>query len=940
MTTVHQPTFSRGEVSPALVGRVDLALYGSALAKCKNFVVYPQGGIRNRQGTRMVAPAKSNYSTVRLIPFTFNSEQSYVLEVGMTNSGTSYMRVHTHGSTVVYQTNTAGTYGTTFELTGLPWKALEIPELKFSQSADAITVTHAKYSPQQIVRYDHDKWGIVAIDFSTGPFQPMNSNTSLTVYASSPTGTPNITIKASSPIFEPKNSGLLFRMEPKDFGKSWEPGKTVATGDIRRSDGKYYVVVSGTKTGTMRPTQTEGTWVDGSDTDAVEWRFLHPGHGVCRLGTITTATDTVTASVITRIPDSIATGSSSAYENYTIGSVSVSTTGYDPIVVDVGPNNLPTTGPFECTVVVNFLNAYGGEVTVSQASTGVMIGTTQVQVGIPSELFGWYSSLDPAKASTVSYRAVGAQSTDTHRWAFGSWGAGPQYPSCCSYFQQRQCFAGSPTQPQTVWMSRTNSYLDFSESSPIQDDDSLGYTLASSQIDYINNLLPLDKLIIFTLGGNWVTGSGQSEAVTPANISAKPQSAYGSSAVHPLSVGNSAIYYGKGGTVREIGYEFASDSYTGNDLTVMSQHLLENHRIVDWAFQQSPFPVIWAVRDDGILLGLTYMKEQGVVGWHQHDLGGTVESVCVINECSEDHLYLVVSRPFGKFIEVMYPRCDDEYESYFLDCGGTYDGRNTNPLHRVRVTLTGGTWVAGSTVAIDYDAADGTTMFQYPESGIVGGIPQNDNYDHVVLQAADGTLHRINFITSVGGSKIKAFGSLMSDLPADLQGVWTDNWAWARRYLSDLSYAVGQTFGVYSDGVYAGTAAVDGDGVLQVPLAVYPGMVISVGKLITSDAQTLPIMIPGQGGPALDKKKLVTSLRLLLDKSVACQVGPDELHLDRVTLGTLQDQKSIGHHSGVLEAHIPAAWNRSGSVFIRHAEPYPLSIIGAMPDVVMEAPRG
>ena len=96
MTGVLQPTFAAGELSPSASARTDIARYYTGLKLCRNFMVMPYGGVRNRAGTRLVAEVKDSTKRCRLIPFQFNDIQTYVLQFGDLN-----MRVIKDGGQVL-----------------------------------------------------------------------------------------------------------------------------------------------------------------------------------------------------------------------------------------------------------------------------------------------------------------------------------------------------------------------------------------------------------------------------------------------------------------------------------------------------------------------------------------------------------------------------------------------------------------------------------------------------------------------------------------------------------------------------------------------------------------------------------------------------------------------------------------------------------------------
>lgn len=923
MIGVPQPSLAGGELSPGLFGRVDLAVYQTSLEKCQNFITQAYGGIRNRPGTRFCAAAKSAQTVARLVPFVYNTDQAYVLEIGAIAGGAQYMRVFSRGRQVVYQDNVpdGSSAGDPVELLNLPWLPGDIQDLQFAQSSDALTVTHPWYPPMQILRYAHDKWGVKEFEFKNGPFGPVNTDKSLFVSASAPTGT--VTLTASANIFLPEHSGMFFRMEQKDYGIPWEPGVGVNFDDVRRSEGKYYRALNGGTTGTVRPSHTSDRWKDGGKVDAVEWEFLHPGFGICKLGTISQPSNTCEATVVDRIPDAIANGVSGG--SLIINIAAMQESGGLTVLETDDTGALPTAA-FECVVNIQFVNTSGGIVTVNRTVQASVLDSTHVLLQVLwSEFLDLY--FGTFISGTLHYRTTNEE-TDTYRWAFGAWGDTWGYPSCSTYFQQRHAFAGSPSNPQSVWMSRTGAYVDFGESNPIQDDDALQITLASSKIDRVRSLLAMDKLVMFTQGGNWVTGSGQDDIVTPGNISARVQSYFGSAGLSPLPIGNTALYYGTGGTIRDLGYDFATDTYTGNDLTVRASHLFEHKTIDDWSYQTSPFPIIWAVRSDGYLLGMTYLREQSIASWHRHEFSGNVESVCVLNECGQDHVYLLVKRTVNgstyRSIEYMANRIDDLYEQFFVDAGITYDGRNVNGG---TVTISGGTtWTVGDTLTITY-----TPNSQMPTL-FVTGAPSTDIGDQIVVEDSSGNLYRLT-ITAVTSTTV-ASGQLVSGtLPVSLRGAATDSWAFARdNFPGIFAHLEGKTVAVYSDGAYIGTKTVSSSGV---SLTGTPGFVVHIGLPITAIAKTLRISVPGNNGPMLEQNKLMAKVSFMVENSRSFQVSTDDVNYMTCNPGSNAYWAAGGVQTGIAEVSTPAAWAKAGQVYIKHTEPTALSILSIIPDITM-----
>lgn len=251
-------------------------------------------------------------------------------------------------------------------------------------------------------------------------------------------------------------------------------------------------------------------------------------------------------------------------------------------------------------------------------------------------------------------------------------------PATVAFHQQRLVLGGTKDDPASFFMSRTGDYENFRKSRPLQGDDPVEYMLASGSIDEIRWMASFGDLLIGTSGAEYKATSGGA-AITSSDVQISVQSYWGSSGLAPLIIGQSVMHCQRSGShVRDLYYSWESDGYAGNDLSLLAPQLVESHRILQWAFQQSPGSNIWAVRDDGVLLCLTYMKEQNVYGWSRHVTQGKVLSVAVISGSQEDVVMLVVEREMGGvkkyFLERLAGRfrdADGIGDAFYVDCGLT-----------------------------------------------------------------------------------------------------------------------------------------------------------------------------------------------------------------------------------------------------------------------------
>lgn len=279
-----------------------------------------------------------------------------------------------------------------------------------------------------------------------------------------------------------------------------------------------------------------------------------------------------------------------------------------------------------------------------------------------------------------------------------------EYPSAVSYYEQRRAFAGTVLAPQKIWMTRSGTESDMSYSLPTRDDDRIAFRIAALQANTIRHLVPLSDLLVLTSSAEFRITSVNTDALTPASISVKPQSYIGASNVQPALINSNLLYAAaRGGHMREMSYSRDANGYLTGDLSLRSIHLFDDFEILDMAYAKAPIPVVWVISSSGKLLGITYVPEQQVGAWHQHDTDGVFESCAVVAEGREDVLYVVVRRMINgtsrRYVERMATRKLSGLASgFFVDCGATYNGTPTTSISNLN-------WLEGKTVNILADGA-------------------------------------------------------------------------------------------------------------------------------------------------------------------------------------------------------------------------------------------
>ena len=250
------------------------------------------------------------------------------------------------------------------------------------------------------------------------------------------------------------------------------------------------------------------------------------------------------------------------------------------------------------------------------------------------------------------------------------------YPSAVSYFQERRVYANTLNNPDTYYMSQPGAFTNFDSRIPTIDTDAIIGSPWSVQVNGIQFMIPMPGgLVVLTGVSAWqLTGTGGSslnpQPITPSTQQAQPQAYNGcNDKIPPIRIDYDIIYVqAKGSIVRDLSYQFYTNIYTGIDLTLNSSQLFTGYQLVEWAWCEEPYKVLWAVRDDGVMISLTFLKPQEIAGWARHDTNGLYQSVCSVTEPPVDALYMAVKRFPGTNTAYMIERMDDREWQEVEDC--------------------------------------------------------------------------------------------------------------------------------------------------------------------------------------------------------------------------------------------------------------------------------
>ena len=387
-----------------------------------------------------------------------------------------------------------------------------------------------------------------------------------------------------------------------------------------------------------------------------------------------------------------------------------------------------TNGPFQdSNTSTTTLTPSGttGSVTIT-ASASTFVSTDVNRLVRIGDGIAKITAFTSATVVTATTSTDFANTNASSNFSLGAFSTTTGFPSCVTFFEQRLVFAGTTNQPQTIFFSKSGDYenMDANIGGTVADDDAIIYTIASNQVNAIRFMTATRTLIIGTAGGEFtVSGGGTDSAITPTNILIKKQSNHGAANVDAIAVGNATLFLQRAKRkIRELAYNFDVDGYLAPDMTILAEHVTEGG-ITQMAYQQEPNQIIYAVRGDGELIGLTYQREQQVTAWHRHVFGGAFgsgkavcESVAVIpTDDTEYEVYVIIKRTINgatkRYIEVLNNfdfTTTDNTTFNFLDSQLSYSGSSTT-------TLSGLSHLEGQTVSI---LADGAT---HPDKVVSSG---------------------------------------------------------------------------------------------------------------------------------------------------------------------------------------------------------------------------
>ena len=590
---------------------------------------------------------------------------------------------------------------------------------------------------------------------------------------------------------------------------------------------------------------------------------------------------------------------------------------HEYVVTAIGSNLIDESAQSSTASVSNNIFVTGAKNTISWSAV-----TGAARYRVYKEQAGVFGFLGETTSTTIVDANIAPDFSRTPPVYDNPFPSSNNFPGAVSYFEQRRVFAGTNNDPQTIYMTKSGTESNMSFGIPIRDDDRIKFRVAAREANTIRHIVPLTQLLLLTGSAEWRIASVNSDAITPSSISVKPQSYVGANNAQPVIVNNSMVYAAaRGGHVRELGYNWQANGFITGDLSLRAPHLFDNFTIIDMALAKAPLPIVWMTSSSGKLIGFTYVPEQQVGAWHQHDTDGTFESVATVSEGNDDVVYCVIKRTINgatkKYIERMGTRLyATQRDSFFVDAGATYNGTNTDTNRTV--TVSGGTnYTKGESVTITANY----NLFNAPPN-------IDDKGDAIVL--VDGTnFYRCNIVSTT--SQTVATAKLDKDLPASLRNTPITTYEVARNVISGITWLEGKTVSILADGAVHPQKVVSSGSITLDRAA----SVVHVGLPYESDLQSLPLALQAEAfGQGRVKNLNHVWVRVL--ESSGIFAGPSADKLVEAKQRTTEPYGSPPNlKTEDIKIMLTPTWQDNGQLFVRQSDPLPLTIVGLTLEVAI-----
>jgi hypothetical protein len=519
-------------------------------------------------------------------------------------------------------------------------------------------------------------------------------------------------------------------------------------------------------------------------------------------------------------------------------------------------------------------------------------------------------------------------------------------PSVVTFFEQRLVFGNTNNNPQTLWFSKNGDYDNFTTGTG--DNDALIYTIASNQVNAIRYLSATRVLTVGTSGGEYVVSASSDGPITPTTTLIRKYSNYGSAQVEPVQVADVTLFAQRGGRkVREFKYvgEVNTAGYAAPDMTILAEHITDGG-VDQFAYQQEPDSVVWGVRSDGTLLGLTYRREEEVVAWSKHVMGGVFGAATItVSDYANiaTGTTITITKSNGESVTFTSEAAgssapssstgfrpntnnDTTADNIYTAINAHADFTVSNPSAAVVTIAESGRESSGY---ITVTSSDSTRLATTDESqSIVESIstlPTDSGEDElymIVKRTINGATKRY-----VEVLKLFDFGSATTSAFFVDSGLSYSGSAITS--LSGLYHLEGQTVGILANGASHPNKTVS-NGSISLDFDVTSA---AVGYGFTSQMQTLRIEAGSVDGTSQGKPKRIHAITLRLFETVGIEVGNSSTDLDRIPFrdSSMAMDEAVPLFTGDKEIEFRGGFSEDDRIYVQQSQALPLTILALYP---------
>ena len=950
--TTIQTNFTAGELSPRLHGRVDIAKYVNAAEIIENFIVTPHGGASRRSGTRFVAAAKDPNRKCRLVAFEFSTDQSYIIEFGH-----RYCRFYRNRGQIIGGTSSAIVGNGDFEagISGWDDRSDVGASIAHDATGKRLNLVGASgkvaWAEQSVTTDSVGVEHVVRLDTFGDPRDKLEVRVGTTSKSDDILADVEIETGSHTIAFTPTASPFFLQFRNNN------QAKTIQVDDVALLNGTPIEIAS---------PYSEDRLFELAFTQSADILYIaHESHAPRELSRSGHAAWSMTDFEFKDGPfQSMNTESGKTLApSATSGSVTITASGFKPFAAtDIGR-----------LVRIKHGGSWGYARIVGVTSE------TQVTAVVKQNFGGTTGSAD---------------------WRMGAWSDATGWPGAVTFFQERLWWGGTKAQPQTIWGSASGDFTNYQPTQPddtIEDDDGLSFTIADDRVNAIRWMSAGKRLAIGTSGGEFTMAGGSGgEAVTPTQIQITRETTHGAARISAKRIGPVVLFVQRQRKkIREFVFNFDVDSFKAPDLALLAEHITGTG-IVEMDYQQEPDSVLWCVRDDGLLLGMTYEREQDVVGWHRHVLGGVsdalgrpaaCESVAVIPVEGRDEAWLSVRRFINgttvRQIEYIEQELDPDNaghrprDAFYVDSGLSHDlplnlssATQTDPVcltvvghglsngDSVNIDDVGGMTelnrrdftVAGIVTASISGAVDNgsgevritatahgyLTGSQVTISGVTGTVEANGSHTITVVDADTFDLVRSSFLNaySAGGVAVGDTFELAGEDGTSYFPYISGGVARRRvDTISGLDHLEGESVAILGDGAVQPERMVSGGAVTLARAAA----LVHAGLPYRSRIKTLRPEGGNQVGSSQGLPKRVFEATIRFWNTIGGKFGPEDGVLETIPFRDASDPMNEGTptFTGDKSVRFPGSWETTGQALIVQDQPLPMTVLAVVKKLIV-----